>query len=86
MILTQRIGQYRRARGVSFALRGEGRPEEKNYVCFTNREGGATEESFSFYKGKLQSLGRRGMTVYTSSQGWWYEPGRAAPESGQAIF
>jgi hypothetical protein len=45
-----------------------------------------TEESFSFYKGKLQFLARRGMTVYTTSQGWWYEPGRAAPESGQAIF
>ena len=60
--------------------------EEKNYLCFTNREDGATEEAFSFYKGKLQSLARRGLTVYTTSQGWWYEPGRAAPESGQAIF
>jgi hypothetical protein len=54
---------------------------EKDYLCFSNREGEATEESFSFYKGKLQSIARRGMTVYTPSQGWWYEPGRPSPEN-----
>lgn len=53
---------------------------EKDYLCFSTREGEATDESF-FYKGKLQSIARRGMTVYTPSQGWWYEPGRPAPEA-----
>ena len=52
---------------------------EKNYLCFTNREGGSTEESFTFHKGRLQSIARRGMTVYTPSQGWWYEPSRPCP-------
>jgi hypothetical protein len=52
---------------------------EKNYLCLSNREGGLTEESFSFDKGRLQDIARRGMTVYTASQGWWYDPNRPLP-------
>ena len=54
---------------------------EKNYLCFSKRQGGATEESYSFHTGKLQSIARGGMTVYTLSQVWWNEPGRPSPES-----
>jgi hypothetical protein len=53
---------------------------ERNYLCFIKREGDVTQESFSFYKGQLQSIARRGMTVYTASQGWWFEPIRPRPQ------
>jgi hypothetical protein len=57
---------------------------EKNYLCFSRRVGGVTEESFSFHTGKLQSIARGGITDYTLSQGWWYEPGHPSPENGRA--
>ena len=52
---------------------------EKSYLCFLNREGGATEESFQFNRGVLQAIARKGQTVYTVSQGWWFQPSRPHP-------
>lgn len=54
---------------------------EKNYLCFSKREGEATEESFTFYHDKLQAIARGGRTVYTAQQGWWFQRKRPHPES-----
>ena len=56
-------------------------PTKGDYLCFSNRKGESTEESFTFIHGKLQSMSRRGQTVYTAQQGWWFQPGRPHPES-----
>jgi hypothetical protein len=54
---------------------------EKNYLCFSTRDGQQTPESFTFYAGKLAFIARGGSTVYTAQQGWWFQRDRPHPEA-----
>jgi hypothetical protein len=54
---------------------------DKSYLCFLNREGGATEESFQFNGGVLQAIFQKGQTIYTASQGWWFDRNRPRPQT-----
>ena len=58
---------------------------DKSYLCFLNREGGATEESFQFKRGVLQAISQKGQVIYTASQGWWFDRNRPRPQTLPAV-